>query len=361
VSAFVDLVASKDREQLAEALDLYQGHLLDGFSLSENAFADWMTAERVRLRDLALDALDALMQWEAEQPTATVLLALAQRAVALDPYRESAHRHLLRALTRLGGRSDALIHFRRLEHLLRSELGVSVDAATYETFEAIRTAVAVRPADKPDGPAFLQKELPRARPKSRDSYPSSKPSIVVLPFASLSGEVQQDYFSDGITEDIIAELARDRSLLVITRNSAFRFRRLPVEIGALRRDLNVQYIVEGNVRKVDTRLRVAVQLIDAESECHVWADRFDRQQQDVFAFQDEIARTIAATLGGRVAARDLERSRSRPTGIGQPTTTSYRGAIAPTNTEWRKRSPFSRVRSSWIPTMSMLTLGGQSL
>ena len=335
VSAFVNLVVSKDREHLSEALGLYQGPLLNGFSLSEIAFVDWLTAERARLGDLALDALDALMQWEAKQPTATSLLALAQRSVALDPYRESAHRHLLRALARLGRRSDALMHYRRLEHVLQSELGVRVDATTQEIVEAIRaeslvadplgsegaavpapdSESAVRRTNEPADPAFLlsgRLGVTVTKPRDR-SRPSGKPSIVVLPFASAGGEAQQDYFSDGITEDIITELARDRSLLVIARNSAFQFRGPSVEITALRDKLNVQYVLEGSVRKVETRLRVAVQLIDAETESHVWADRFEREQQDVFALQDEIARTIAATLGGRVAARGLERSRGRPT------------------------------------------------
>jgi adenylate cyclase len=334
VSAFVNLAVSKNREHLAEALRLYQGPLLNGFSLSENAFVDWLTAERARLRDLALDALDALMQREEKQPTATLLLAFAQQAVALDPYRESAHRHLLRALARLGRRSDAMMHFRQLEHVLESDLGVRVDASTQEIVEAIRSELLVAdPLDSedaaapahdsesavhlPDEPAYpvflLSGQLGATSTKLRHSSRSSgKPSIVVLPFASAGDKAQQDYFSDGVTEAIITELSRDHSLLVIAGNSAFQCRGPSVQIAALRHKLNVQYVLEGSVRKVGTRLRVAVQLIDAETESHVWADRFERKQKDVFALQDEIARTIAATLGGRVAARDLERSRSRP-------------------------------------------------
>jgi len=148
-----------------------------------------------------------------------------------------------------------------------------------------------------------------AKTKSADD----KPSIAVLPFANMSGGLEQEYFSDGITEDIITELARYRSLFVIARNSAFQFRGPAVDMAAVRRKLGVRYIVEGSVRRAGNRLRVTAQLIDAAAETHLWAEHYDRDMQDVFAVEDEVARTIATTLEGRVAAAGAEQTKRKPT------------------------------------------------
>src|SRR5262245_47591427 len=143
-------------------------------------------------------------------------------------------------------------------------------------------------------------------PTGRTVSVQSKPSIAVLPFANMSGDAAQEYFSDGITEDIITERARYRSLFVIARNSAFQFRGPAVDMAAVRRKLGVRYIAEGSVRRAGDRLRVTAQLIDAATETHLWADRYDRDMHDVFAVEDEVARTIATTLEGRVAASGAE-------------------------------------------------------
>jgi TolB-like protein len=143
--------------------------------------------------------------------------------------------------------------------------------------------------------------------------PTSKPSIAVLPFTNMSGDPEQQYFSDGITEDIITEIARYRSLLVIARNSCFQFRGPSVDIAAVRRALGVRYVVEGSVRKAGDRVRVTAQLIDALTQSHLWAERYDRDIRDIFAVQDEVARAIAATLEGRILASGAEQVRRKPT------------------------------------------------
>jgi TolB-like protein len=142
---------------------------------------------------------------------------------------------------------------------------------------------------------------------------SSKPSIAILPFINMSGDPEQQYFSDGITEDIITELSRYRSLLVIARNSCFQFRGSWVDLPAVRRALGVRYIVEGSVRKAGNRIRVTAQLIDAVSQSHLWAEKYDREIEDIFAVQDEVTHAVAATLEGRVAASGVEQARRKPT------------------------------------------------
>ncbi len=140
-----------------------------------------------------------------------------------------------------------------------------------------------------------------------------QPVIVVLPFTNMSGDPEQDYFSDGITEDIITELARYRSLAVIARNSSFQFKGPAVDLAAVRRALGANYIVEGSVRKSGSRIRITAQLIDAATGSHLWAERYDRTIEDVFAVQDEVVQTIVSTLEGRLAAAGAARVRSKPT------------------------------------------------
>lgn len=143
--------------------------------------------------------------------------------------------------------------------------------------------------------------------------PSTNPSIAVLPFTNLSDEKEQEYFSDGITEDIITELSRFRNLFVIARNSSFAYKGRAVDIRTIARELGVEYVLEGSVRRSGQRARVTAQLIYAASGKHIWAERYDRELTDIFAVQDDVARTIAATLEGRIAASGAEQAKRRPT------------------------------------------------
>jgi TolB-like protein/Tfp pilus assembly protein PilF len=140
-----------------------------------------------------------------------------------------------------------------------------------------------------------------------------KPSIAVLPFVNMSGDPEQEYFSDGITEDIITELSRFPTLFVIARNSSFHFKGKAVKVSEVGRDLGVQYVVEGSVRKAGNRVRVTAQLVEAASGNHVWAERYDRELEDIFEVQDEVAHTVAATVSGRLDDAGAERARRRPT------------------------------------------------
>ena len=147
------------------------------------------------------------------------------------------------------------------------------------------------------------------KPKGASDAPSSeplplpdKPSIAVLPFTNMSGDPEQEYFSDGITEDIVTELSRFRSLFVIARNSSFTFKGQAVDVTEVGRRLGVQYVVEGSVRKAANRVRVTAQLVEAETGNHIWAERWDRELEDIFAVQDDLVQTIVSTVGGRIDA-----------------------------------------------------------
>jgi adenylate cyclase len=140
-----------------------------------------------------------------------------------------------------------------------------------------------------------------------------KPSIAVLPFDNMSGDPEQEYFADGITEDIITELARFQNLVVIARNSTFTYKGKATRVKDVARDLGVDYVVEGSVRKAGSRVRVTVQLIESKSEKHVWAERYDRELTDIFEIQDEVTKAIVGALPSRLEAADIERiKRKRP-------------------------------------------------
>lgn len=140
-----------------------------------------------------------------------------------------------------------------------------------------------------------------------------KPSIAVLPLTNMSGDPEQEFFADGLTEDIITELSRFHDLLVISRNSSFRFKGKTVDVKSAASELNVGYLVEGSVRKVGNRVRVTAQLIDALADQHIWAERYDRSMEDIFAIQDEITSAIVAILPGRIEAATRDRAAHKPT------------------------------------------------
>ena len=143
---------------------------------------------------------------------------------------------------------------------------------------------------------------------------AKKPAIAILPFVNMSGDPEQEFFADGLTEDIITELSRFRQLLVISRNAVFVHKGKPVKAQQIAREFGVDYIVEGSVRKAGERVRVTVQLIDGETETHIWAERYDRKLEDIFEIQDEVTSSIASTLFGRVEAARLGRAQRRTTG-----------------------------------------------
>jgi adenylate cyclase len=140
-----------------------------------------------------------------------------------------------------------------------------------------------------------------------------KPSIAVLPFANMSGDPEQEYFADGMVEEIITALSRIRWLFVIARNSSFTYKGQAIDIKQVGRDLGVRYVLEGSVRKAGQRVRITGQLIDAVTDAHLWADRFDGSLEDVFELQDNVALSVAGVIEPTLQAAEIRRSSERPT------------------------------------------------
>ena len=139
-----------------------------------------------------------------------------------------------------------------------------------------------------------------------------KPSIAVLPFTNMSGDPEQEYVADGITEDLITALSKVRWFFVIARNSTFTYKGQAVDVTQVARELGVRYVIEGSVRKAGNRVRISAQLIDATTGRHVWAERYDRDLADIFELQDEMTQTIVAAVEPELGAAERERTLSKP-------------------------------------------------
>jgi adenylate cyclase len=166
-----------------------------------------------------------------------------------------------------------------------------------------RRAYRIVMGEKDVGPAVVDRSEPLPLPDT--------PTIAVLPFDNMSGDPGQAYFADGIAEDITTELSRFGSLFVVSRNSAFKYRGDNLDLAQISRELGAHYFLKGSVRREGDRVRITAQLIDAESGNHIWAERYDRQLEDIFAIQDEITEIVASTVAGRVQAIGMDRAKRK--------------------------------------------------
>jgi TolB-like protein/Flp pilus assembly protein TadD len=138
-----------------------------------------------------------------------------------------------------------------------------------------------------------------------------KPSIAVLPFANLSGDAEQEYFSEGVVEDIITNLSRNRAFFVISRSTSFTFKGPAIDLAKVARELDVRYLLEGSVRRAGNRVRITAQLIEGETGHHLWADRYDRDMADVFAVQDEIAQSITGAIAPGIISSEIRHAQQK--------------------------------------------------
>ncbi len=282
----VDVIAFGNAERLgdvAAAAALYRGSLLDGIDAGDDEFEAWLSAER----NILLARAMAVLERFAETLAGAARVAVAQRLVALDPLREASQRALIAAYLANGEAALAKRQFESCKTLLERELGV---APARETMELIAKPA----ADNARAPAA----------------PGRKPTVAVLPFANLSDDPAQRYFSDGITADIVTELSRFHEIQVRAHRPAGDGR--DTDGMAAGRTLGMHYVAEGSVRRLGRRIRINVQLLDVETGEHLWAERFDADEEYIFAMQDKIVRSIAAQLSGRLRTAGLERASRKP-------------------------------------------------
>ena len=149
-------------------------------------------------------------------------------------------------------------------------------------------------------------------PSQKEEVQHDKPSLAVLPFVNLSSDPEQDFFSDGLTSDIITELTRWHLLSVRSRSASFQYRSAPTNLRRIANELKVRYVVDGSVRRIAGRIRITVELVDAETGNQVWSEKFDRDANEIFVVQDQVVRTIVSTLVGRVIVATVELANRKP-------------------------------------------------
>ena len=288
-------------ELLAMAETLYGGDLLEGLELRSTSFQEWLRMERQHYRDLAVDALGRLIVIRQAAQEFDKARESARRVLELDELREDAHRFLIREHLRQGNRWAALKQAERCQSVLKSA-NVVPEPETARAFAELRGNASQRPGEPAHATADNAPPLP------------DNPSIAVLPFHNLSDSPEYQYFSDGITEDITTELSRFRNLFVIARNSSFAFKGRSDKAQEIGRALGVAHLVEGSVRRMADRVRITAQLVEATSGMHIWADKYDRTIEEIFAVQDEVVQSIVVAVAGRVDDTRLRQARRKPTG-----------------------------------------------
>lgn len=155
--------------------------------------------------------------------------------------------------------------------------------------------------------------LAAARPEPAPLALPEKPSLAVLPFQNMSGDPEQEYFTDGIVEDITTAIARLPWLFVIARNSSFTYKGKSIDVKQIGRELGVRYVREGSVRKAGSRVRITAQLIDTASGAHIWADRIDGALDDIFELQDQVASSVVGAIEPKLLLAEAERATRKPT------------------------------------------------
>ena len=302
------LADSEAADFVARLAALPCGPFLDGLNADGGEFDNWARTARAKV-SMAIAALARRLEQQHAASEAAQAVDAAEQLLALDPVREESHRLLLTVLVHHRGREAALERAKALVHLLRGELDADPQDETRALIETIRSA------PRPPPPAENLKRLVPAPPPEESTEPftsASRPSIVVLPFANMSRDPEQEYFADGITDDIITALSRLRWLFLIARNSSFTYKGRAVDVRQVARELGVRYVLEGSVRAAGQRIRITGQLSDAETGRHIWSEKYDRELHDIFAVQDEIAQNVVASIEPHLYAEEGFRAASRP-------------------------------------------------
>ncbi len=313
-----------DRRDWRRAVELHVAPFLDGFYLTgADELERWVDAQRERFareRSRALEELAGAAEQRGETADAVHWWRLL---AAQDPYSSRVAHQLMRALERTGDAAGALRHARVHTVLLKEELGLEPDAQLVAFAEELRSRPRTKETPTEPGPAIA---VPRARnvtdvepgpaPAAATAVPAPTPtpsSVAVLPFVNLSADPENEYFADGITEDIIAHLSRIGALTVISRASIMRFKGREANLREIRATLGAATLLAGSVRRMNDRVRIVAQLVDAGTGRCLWAETYDRRVTDVFAIQTDVALHIGEALHAQLSPDEHTRIRKEPT------------------------------------------------
>jgi TolB-like protein/DNA-binding SARP family transcriptional activator/Flp pilus assembly protein TadD len=303
VAMLENLAAGEDLDELRRAAAIYAGDLFHGFDVSDPSYGDWLRGERGRLRGVAIHVLKRLL----ERDTGQAAISAGQRLLELDPLGEEAHRTLMRRYAEAGEIGAALKQYEKCRDVLQRELAAKPSPETEVLHRMIRDHPSTLAPPRPDQPGIM----PGQKIPTGEKTSLSRPSIAVLPFTNLSGDPEQQYFSDGITIDLITDLSRFSGLFVIASNSSFTYRGEGVEVRQVSRDLGVRYVVQGSVQRGSGRVRINAQLIDTATSAHLWAKRYDREAASLFAIQDELVEAIVTELAVKLDRVERDRAKRK--------------------------------------------------
>ncbi len=303
--AFVRLAReAKGVNAIKEAAELYAGAFMEGCGAVTPEFDQWAEAERGSLRSQFMSILLKLCDAQTEAGNVEDAIATAQRLLAEDPLQEHVHRRLISAFKSQRRYDAALKQFDRLRALLTEELGVQPEPPTVELIREVRRA-----RSGVEAPSAVRQ--PTTAAMSPPVAPG-RPSIAVLPFKTLNKDSEASFFGDGIAEDVIVELARQPDLLVVSRQSSFQFSEeqdMPEEIGE---KLGVRFLLGGSVRLAGEKLRVTTHLVRCSDQSELWAERYDRSVEDIFAIQADIARSVTGAVVGRIVETEAKAALNTP-------------------------------------------------
>lgn len=297
VDAFESLAVGTEPSTLARAVELYRGALLP-----DDPYSDALAGRREALRQRFVDVALRLARHHHDAGQLDACIGVLRRVLDSDNALEPAHQLLMEALARAGRQGDALRQFAECAAAVRARLDAEPSRATLQLREVIQRGD-IGPSARSPSPSTAARAAEEIDP---DPPLSFGPSIAVLPFANMSTDPEDECFSDGISEDLITELSKIPDLLVIARNSTFVFKGKAVDIRAVGRKFGVRHVLEGSVRKAGNRVRITAQLIDASSGGHVWAEKLDRDLEDIFAVQDEVTQRIVQELAVKLTTETCQ-------------------------------------------------------
>jgi len=275
--------------------DFYTGPFLDGLDQDGNQFTDWLSALRSECTDLAIGALEKSAARSSDAGDNQSAINLLRDSLSLEPLKEATHRAIMRAYAAIGERAMALAQFRSCKELLLLELNAEPDPETKALADsiALKDVSAVHALQQ--GTVSLDATLGTTRVPVTENL-SDNSTIAVLPFVNMSGDAEQNYFADGITEDIITDLGDIDNLSVAAKSSSQMYRGAAISPVQISRELGVRYLLEGSVRKSGQAVRISAHLMDAQTNLQIWAERYDRQLDNIFELQSDISHAIVGAL-----------------------------------------------------------------
>jgi adenylate cyclase len=273
----------------------YGGEFLQEFDGPEEAM-DWVMSIRAECRDLAANILKRQIQAQNGRGDIETAIRSARDLLSLDPYSEDCHRTLMRLYASNGERSKAIAQFQNCRQMMQHELGVEPAPET----KALADEIALRDSVAITGMHKLIEDaghvVPQPPVQTDANGPGNAPSIAVMPFVNMSGDAEQDYFADGIAEDIVTDLSHVPNLSVAAISSTAALKGLANRPDQVARDLSVRYVLEGSVRKYEQNIRITTRLIDGRTNLQIWAARYDRELVRIFDLQSEISSSVVAAL-----------------------------------------------------------------